>query len=153
MMKIKGFNKMLRKVQTRINNVANYEGTLRAGFFPGDTYADGTPVAAVAAWNVQGNPEQNRPPRDFMAEAKKPERMEKVSAIIRSGIQNDVAADQVLGRAGLQIESNIREAIYNGSYEPLAQSTIKAKKGRTKPLIDKAVMARGVRSEYRKAKS
>jgi hypothetical protein len=101
-------------------------------------YPDGTPVAEVAAQNVFGDPPKI-PARDFMSQAR-PDMIRHQREVAE---KNSVVLGQtntLLAALGEYAVGDIKRAIINGSYAPLADATIEARKEKgnksTKPLID-----------------
>ncbi|WVW37743.1 virion morphogenesis protein [Aeromonas phage Gekk3-15] len=113
--------------------------SVEAGWFESAKYSDGTPVAAVAAWNELGTPDANYPipPRPFMRKA-----LMDANATIDQRLQRDVTRmlegdftpDQVLARVGQHYVSSIVDSIKNGNWQGNSDATI-ANKGFDKPLI------------------
>lgn len=116
----------------------NYK--LKVGFLKG-FYPDGTPIAAVAAWNEFGVPWHNQPARPFfrrmiVAQSGKWPRM---AATLMKGNGMDVPA--TLDVIGQEIVGRIQESINTLVDPPLAASTV-LRKGHDKPLIDTSLMVK-----------
>lgn len=126
------------KVVRHLNELAKkMSGSVEVGFFEGATYPDGTPVAAVAAWNEYGN--GSAPPRPFfrnMIAAESPSWPAKMAGAYKA-TGGDGA--KTLALMGEDIDGALKQSINDFSGVPLASSTIKAK-GFDKQLIDTAVM-------------
>lgn len=123
---------------------------VNVGFFETDKYADGTPVAYVAAIQEFGYPEGNIPSRPFFRNAiKANERKweETAGRLVLSATEGRIAKEEALNRLGAMAAGDVQESILDGSYEPLKQSTLDARQSRkrtkgvgTKPLIDTSHM-------------
>lgn len=144
------------KVDTKLNlrglgNLAKRLATLartkaEVGFFQGDTYDDGTPVAQVAAWNEYGS--RFHPQRPFMQETL--ENKTNLHAIIkvmkqaaRASILNQGGARSLMQLLGKIVAEEIKITIanYPGHNSP---STID-RKGFDRPLFDTGKMLESVR--------
>ena len=119
------------------------------GFFSDAKYQDGTPVAAVAAWNEFGT--KNIPERPFFRQA---------IAGMEDGIANIIKAridprrmvvdEQLADRVGLYAAAQVQESITSLREPPNAPSTIARKRkklggkkgvgGGENPLIDTGFM-------------
>lgn len=125
-----------------------------AGFFETSKYDDGTPVAYVAAQNEFGHPAANIPSRPFFRNAIKAneKKWQDVSSkLMLSVIEGKLSKEQALEQLGALIKGDIQEAIIDGEFEPLKQSTLYARQSRkrtagvaNKPLIDTGHMMRSV---------
>lgn len=103
---------------------------LRVGFFETAQYADGTPVAYVAAIHEFGAPEQGIPPRPFMrpaATANSAEWTEQMAAGARAVARGAISPEGVLEAVGALAAGNISEAISQVVAPPLKEATIEAK--------------------------
>lgn len=121
-------------------------GTLYVGFFAGEKYPDGTPVAQVAYYNEFGT--ENAPPRPFFRQ---------MIAAKQSGWGvsfGNVARNQnydfarVLPLMGEGIKDQLTKSIVDFSSPANAARTI-AIKGFDKPLIDTGQMQRATGYEVR----
>lgn len=133
----------------------NLEGKLnatevRAGFFEGATYPDGTSVPEVAAKNEYGDPANNQPPRPFFRNAIAENMGEWRDGIVR-GLRAGVDAENVLEAVGGVIVGDIQKSISTLMEPVLSAYTIKRRKERgnssTKPLVDTRVMITSVNYE------
>lgn len=116
-------------------------GGVRVGFLERATYPDGTPVAAVAAWQNYGT--GTIPPRPFfsnMVAAKSPEWGAAIGGLL---VANNYNLRRVLELTGAAIQGQLKESIIQTNAPPLAPSTIK-RKGFSKPLIDTSHMINSV---------
>ena len=122
---------------------------VKVGFFSTAKYQDGTPVAAVAAWNEFGT--KNIPERPFFRNSLAG--MEDgVTNIIKAGIDTKkmVVDEQLADRVGLYAASQVQESITALKDPPNAPSTIARKRkklggkkgvgGGENPLIDTGFM-------------
>ena len=112
------------------------------GFFSTARYEDGTPVAAVAAWNEFGT--ETIPERPFFRRAIA-EMEGGISNIVKAGIDTKkmVVDDRVADRVGAYAQGQIQESITALKEPPNAPSTIK-EKGSSSPLIDTGHMRESV---------
>jgi hypothetical protein len=128
---------------------------VKVGFFESDKYADGTPVAYVAAIHEFGHPGGNIPSRPFFRTAIRENSKEWDAAAARGVIaatEGRISGPNLLEQIGMMIAGSIQESILDGSFEPLKQSTLDARQSRKrtqgvadKPLIDTATMMRAVK--------
>ena len=115
---------------------------VKVGFFSTAKYEDGTPVAAVAAWNEFGT--KTIPERPFfrraLAEAERG-----VSNILAKGIDTKkmVVDERLAGRVGAYVVGRVMESISALGSPPNAPSTA-SRKGSTNPLIDTGMMRASV---------
>ncbi len=125
-----------------------------AGFFESAKYADGTPVAYIAAIQEFGHPEGNIPSRPFFRNAigaNEKKWQAASSQLMLSVIEGRLSKEQALEQLGVLIKGDIQEALIDGEFEPLKQSTLDARQSRkrtqgvaSKPLIDTGHMMRSV---------
>ena len=112
--------------------------SVRVGFFSTAKYEDGTPAAAVAAWNEFGT--KTIPERPFFRQAIA--RMEDgVVGIIKSGIDpRKLIVDKNLAdELGAFAQGEIQQSIVNLGTPPNEDATIKSK-GSSNPLVDTGFM-------------
>lgn len=123
-------------------------GLLRVGFLEGATYPDknGTPVAAVAAFNEFGVPWHNQPPRPFFRRMIKAKSWGWGVALGHQLKDTNYNTEKSLDLMGHGIEGQLRESISMLVSPPLAPSTI-ARKGFDKPLIEHGHMLKSVDHE------
>lgn len=122
---------------------------VKAGFFSDATYQDGTPVAAVAAWNEFGT--KNVPERPFFRWAIT-EMEDGIANIIKAGIdpQRMVVDDHLADTVGAYAAGQVQESITSLREPPNAPSTVARKRkklggkkgvgGGENPLIDTGFM-------------
>ena len=134
------------KWKKALKGVAQVGAYVQAGVLKGSTQAGGSsvPVAQYAFWNEFGAPNAKIPPRPFLRNTAKTQADKWIGIIVNrvkgNATKRDVWID-ALRLCGLQMASDIRYEIENGSFMPNAQRTIDAKrrKGKTDPehpLID-----------------
>lgn len=119
----------------------------KVGWFEGNKYPDGTPVAYVAAVQEFGYAEGNIPPRPYFRPTIEAEQ-KKWATIIGDGarkvIKGSMTPHQALDRVGLVAAGDVRAAIAAVTTPALAPSTLAARKARgngsAKPLVDTRVM-------------
>lgn len=138
-------DKALELLKQRLKEAAKYECAVG---FPVDDSGLGTPEPAydghasiieVAISNNYGLDVPERPFMDLaqtLMEGTYGRVMRKLGPKILSG---EAKIEKVLEVAGLEAETDVRDAIDNGGWLPNAPATIKAK-GSSKPLIDTATM-------------
>ena len=128
--------RLLREAATRRDT------TVEVGFFSTARYEDGTPVAAVAAWNEFGT--ETIPERPFFRRALA-EVEDGVTKIVKAGIDTKkmVVDDRLADRVGAYAQGQIQESITALKEPPNAPSTIK-EKGSSSPLIDTGHMRESV---------
>lgn len=115
---------------------------IEVGFFESARYPDGTPVAAVAAWNEFGA--ANIPERPFfrsaLALAEDP-----IEQIIRDHIDpRTLQVDEALAnQIGAYMQGEVQKSIVDLTSPANAPSTI-ARKGSSNPLVDTGTMRTAV---------
>jgi hypothetical protein len=147
----------IKKIQhIDLSNTANFFGghKVTAGFFESAKYANGTPVAYIAAIQEFGYPEGNIPSRPFFRNAIKANEQkwgDVAGRLIESAIEGKLSESQALEQLGSMIKGDIQESIIDGDFESLKQSTLVARQSRkrtagvaNKPLIDTGHMMRSV---------
>jgi hypothetical protein len=122
-------------------------GTLRAGLLEGATYPDGTPVAAVAAFNEFGT--LHTPARPFMRSTvqKDGKRWAKGFARLIKGQQFKYM--KALNLLGEQVVGDIKVSVSTWSDPKNSPATEKAK-GFNKPLVDTGHLQRSIAYEVTK---
>lgn len=114
------------------------------------TYDNGASVLDVAVWNNFGVP-GHIPARPFMDEANErivADAKGSMEEIAKKANRREITAAQALNGIALFGESAVKESITDGTYEPNAPSTVRAKKS-SKPLINKGKMRQTVGSVVR----
>ena len=107
---------------------------IQVGFFATSRYPDGTPVAAVAAWNEFGT--KRIPERPFFRNAIEGAEDELKPVMVKSIDPRTMAMDRTTaGKLGEVMQGRIQRSITTLREPALAEST-KRKKGSSNPLID-----------------
>lgn len=138
----------LRAELGRIGQQLAGENVVRVGFLSNATYADGKPVAMIAAIQEFGAPGAGIPPRPFfrnMIRKKKGEWPKGIATQMRVTGYNVALT---LERTGQAISGQLRQSIIDTNAPPLAKSTI-ARKGHSKPLVDTGHMLGSVDYEVK----
>ena len=122
---------------------------VKVGFFSTARYEDGTPVAAVAAWNEFGT--KTIPERPFFRNALA-EMEDGIANVIKAGIdpRRMVVEDRLAGRVGEYVAGQVQESITALKDPPNAPETVARKRkklhgkkgvgGGENPLIDTGFM-------------
>ena len=121
--KLKAFLRRARSAQARSKSVA-------VGFFSTAKYPDGTPVAAVAAWNEFGTEwdgRQHVPERPFFRNAIANADEDIMPVLIDGGIDpKDMALDRITaGKVGLAMQARIQRSITTLQEPENAEITVK----------------------------
>ena len=120
------------------------DGVVRVGWFEGMRYKEGTPVARVARAHEYG---YGVPKRSFIRPVIFRNEKSWV-AQLNTAYSRAVADNQdtlaVLDRFGHTVRGAIQREIWEGHFKKLKPATIKAKGGRTKPLIDTTLMVNSI---------
>lgn len=112
--------------------------TVEVGWFPDQSYPDGTPVALVAAVHEHGAPAVGVPARPFLGPTADRKRRS------WTGIARDLHERVLLGRLsvagaarllGAEMVSDVKQAILAVRRPKLQPATV-ARKGSTQPLVD-----------------
>ena len=135
--KLKEFLRKARSAQARSKTVA-------VGFFSTAKYPDGTPVAAVAAWQEFGVPANNIPERPFFRRSLE-DAEEVIMPVLIDGIDpKDMAMNRVTaGKVGLAMQSHIQREITTLIEPPNKPYTV-LRKGSSSPLVDTGFMRQSV---------
>ena len=133
--KVRGGDKLRRVLKDAKAAQRSQVKRLAVGFFETARYPDGTPVAAVAAWNEYGT--KRIPERPFFRQALDAA-VRPVSRLIENAIDpKELVVDKILaGRIGETVKGEIEQRIVDLREPANAPSTI-AKKGSSNPLIGK----------------
>lgn len=137
---LKGGDK-LAKALADLSKKVQQGATVRVGFLEGATYPDGTPVAAVAAYNEFGT--ARIPPRPFMRDTIDEHQYGWGQALGKALNATGYDADAALKMIGEGISRQVQDSIRAMKAPPNAPATI-AKKGFDKPLIDTGHMLNSV---------
>ena len=147
------------KLRALLKNAAKADGVdrIRVGFFKDAKYPDGTPVAAVAAWQEFGTRRKGKPhipERPFIRRTLARTR-DDVRELLAEGIDTEkMTVDTGLaGRIGAFVAGQIQKEIVQGDFDALAESTLAARRkrgvNRTRPLVDTGTMRTAVSYETR----
>lgn len=145
------------KWKKALKEVAAVGAYVQAGVLKGSTQAsvNGVSVAQYAFWNEFGVPSRKIPARPFLRNTAKTKYQRWINIIVNR-VKGNATKRQVwidaLRVCGLQMESDIRNEIQNGSFTPNAEATVRAKrrKGKTDPehpLIDTGHLIASIRSK------
>lgn len=132
-----GVQRALADISRRLDRAR----TLRVGFLANATYPDGTPVAAVAAFQDFGT--RTIPPRPFFRNMVAEKSSEWPAAIARALADNNYDAERALRIVGEAIAGQLRQSIIDTNEPPLADRTAQ-RKGHAKPLVDTGHMLNSV---------
>ena len=111
---------------------------VKVGFFSTARYEDGTPVAAVAAWNEFGT--KNIPERPFFRQAIA-QMEDGIANIIKAGIdpKKGIVDGRLADVIGAYAQGEIQDSITSLKEPPNNPATI-ARKGSGNPLVDTGFM-------------
>ena len=115
---------------------------VKVGFFSTAKYQDGTPVAAVAAWNEFGT--ETIPERPFFRRALA-EAEDGIIRVLKAGLDTKkmVVGEQLAGRVGAHVQGKIRDSITALKEPPNAPETVR-RKGSSNPLLDTGTLRNSV---------
>lgn len=123
--------KKLEKALADMSRGVGKAATVKVGFLAGATYANGTPVAMVAAIQNFGAPARGIPPRPFfsnMIADKSSEWGPAVGDLLKA---NDFDAERSLEQVGQGIAGQLRQSIIDTNDPPLSPVTLMLRKMRT----------------------
>ena len=106
---------------------------VRVGVPSGTTETDGTPVALIAAVHEFGSPERGIPERPFLRtaiQANKGKYVQLNRKNLVAVLNKTMTVEQALGQLGEIAKGDVQANISNGKFQPLAESTIKARQGK-----------------------
>lgn len=155
----KGGNKLAGFLNQMANRI-NSGKFVKSGFLKTATYADGKPVAMIAAIQNYGAPGVGIPPRPFFSNMIKDKSSGWGVAVAKNLKAANYDADKALDRVGEGIDGQLRQSIKDTNDPPLAPSTLR-KRGYTgkafdpkdastfgaKPLVDSGIMLGSVDHE------
>ena len=115
---------------------------VKVGFFSTARYEDGTPVAAVAAWNEFGT--ETIPERPFFRNALA-ESERSVGRILQAGLDTKkmVVDEQLAGRVGAHVQGKIQDSITALKEPPNAPEPVR-RKGSSDPLLGTGTLRNSV---------
>ena len=136
----------MKKVGSLSKALSKYKdmnASVRVGVLENATYPDGTPVAMVAFWNEYGT--RTSPVRAFFRTTVSENKKNWVLSVQNlMKMHND--PKQVMGLIGVHMQEQIVQSINTWSDPPNSAYTI-AKKGFDKPLVERGIMMRSIKSE------
>jgi len=137
----------LKDIQNKLEKLS--KAKVKAGWFSGSNYPDGTPVAYVATiqeYGYQGGG-INIPPRPFLRPAEADHKKEWGDLASRAAIKfsiDKLGFDAVGDVVGQKMEDDVADAIINGAHAPLSPITLLLRKWRdegrkiTKSTVEEA---------------
>lgn len=117
------------KIRARLDSIADgFVGQeAKVGWFPAAKYADGTPVAYVAAIQENGVSARGIPPRPFIRPTIADRRTAWVDTMtqgMRAVVKGKATAEQVLEGVGLAASADIGITLASGQFVPLSPITL-----------------------------
>ena len=135
--------KKVGSLSAALSKYKEMNASVRVGVLENATYPDGTPVAMVAFWNEYGT--KRIPPRPFFRTTVSEQKKNWVLSVQNlMKIHND--PKRVMGLIGVHMQEQIVQSINTWSDPPNSAYTI-AKKGFDKPLVERGIMMRSIKSE------
>ena len=135
--------KKVGSLSAALSKYKDMNASVRVGVLENATYPDGTPVAMVAFWNEYGT--RTSPVRAFFRTTVSENKKNWVLSVQNlMKMHND--PKQVMGLIGVHMQEQIVQSINTWSDPPNAPYTI-AKKGFDKPLVERGIMMRSIKSE------
>lgn len=135
--------KRVGSLSAALSKYKDMNASVRVGVLENATYPDGTPVAMVAFWNEYGT--RTSPVRAFFRTTVSENKKNWVLSVQNlMKIHND--PKRVMGLIGVHMQEQIVQSINTWSDPPNAPYTI-AKKGFDKPLVERGIMMRSIKSE------
>lgn len=151
-----GWRELMTRWALNTGDLTVVVGFLRSSAFHKKKHEKDKPitVARIAAIHEFGSLDGTIPERSFMRSSidenlvKLTKLLKKLSGLV---IDGRMQKKQALGLVGQNIADAMKAKIRTGRFEPLAESTIKAK-GSSKPLIDTGQMINSIEFDFRKGK-
>ena len=135
--------KRVGSLSAALSKYKDMNASVRVGVLENATYPDGTPVAMVAFWNEYGT--RTSPVRAFFRTTVSENKKNWVLSVQNlMKIHND--PKRVMGLIGVHMQEQIVQSINTWSDPPNSAYTI-AKKGFDKPLVERGIMMRSIKSE------
>lgn len=135
--------KRVGSLSAALSKYKDMNASVRVGVLENATYPDGTPVAMVAFWNEYGT--RTSPVRAFFRTTVSENKRNWVLSVQNlMKIHND--PKRVMGLIGVHMQEQIVQSINTWSDPPNSAYTI-AKKGFDKPLVERGIMMRSIKSE------
>ena len=135
--------KRVGSLSAALSKYKDMNASVRVGVLENATYPDGTPVAMVAFWNEYGT--RTSPVRAFFRTTVSENKKNWVLSVQNLMKQHD-NPQQVMGLIGVHMQEQIVQSINTWSDPPNSAYTI-AKKGFDKPLVERGIMMRSIKSE------
>ena len=135
--------KRVGSLSAALSKYKDMNASVRVGVLENATYPDGTPVAMVAFWNEYGT--RTSPVRAFFRTTVSEQKKNWVLSVQNlMKMHND--PKRVMGLIGVHMKEQIVQSINTWSDPPNSAYTI-AKKGFDKPLVERGIMMRSIKSE------
>ena len=135
--------KKVGSLSAALSKYKDMKASVRVGVLENATYPDGTPVAMVAFWNEYGT--RTSPVRAFFRTTVSEQKKNWVLSVQNlMKMHND--PKKVMGLIGVHMQEQIVQSINTWSDPPNSAYTI-AKKGFDKPLVERGIMMRSIKSE------
>lgn len=135
--------KKVGSLSAALSKYKDMNASVRVGVLENATYPDGTPVAMVAFWNEYGT--RTSPVRAFFRTTVSEQKKNWVLSVQNlMKMHND--PKKVMGLIGVHMQEQIVQSINTWSDPPNSAYTI-AKKGFDKPLVERGIMMRSIKSE------
>ena len=135
--------KRVGSLSAALSKYKDMNASVRVGVLENATYPDGTPVAMVAFWNEYGT--RTSPVRAFFRTTVSENKKNWVLSVQNlMKMHND--PKKVMGLIGIHMQEQIVQSINTWSDPPNSAYTI-AKKGFDKPLVERGIMMRSIKSE------
>ena len=132
----------LKQIEKDLLTLGEYE--IKIGLQSGDTLDDGTPLAAIGAWNEYGT--SDIPSRPFMRSTSDTykDKWANAQGKLLNRVIDGLAPIMAARTLGEMIQGDIQRHIRKGNWVMNAPSTVKRKKS-NKPLIDTGHMRQSIR--------
>lgn len=135
--------KKVGSLSAALSKYKDMNASVRVGVLENATYPDGTPVAMVAFWNEYGT--RTSPVRAFFRTTVSENKKNWVLSV-QNLMKMHSDPKRVMGLIGVHMQEQIVQSINTWSDPPNAPYTI-AKKGFDKPLVERGIMMRSIKSE------
>ena len=135
--------KRVGSLSAALSKYKEMNASVRVGVLENATYPDGTPVAMVAFWNEYGT--RTSPVRAFFRTTVSENKKNWVLSV-QNLMKMHNNPQQVMGLIGVHMQEQIVQSINTWSDPPNSAYTI-AKKGFDKPLVERGIMMRSIKSE------
>ena len=135
--------KRVGSLSAALSKYKDMNASVRVGVLENATYPDGTPVAMVAFWNEYGT--RTSPVRAFFRTTVSENKKNWVLSV-QNLMKMHNNPKQVMGLIGVHMQEQIVQSINTWTDPPNSAYTI-AKKGFDKPLVERGIMMRSIKSE------